>query len=139
MTSMNLPVQMSMQGAWDYAYVVLVGAVVGVHAAIGGNDLAEGVVAPGPGGCGREGGAAGGDCGALADGVHGVVILGNDGAANFVLLGGEDVAGGFPGVGDGVDGSGGGGDGFDEVAVGEVAVGEGGGAVGDGLETAVGG
>ena len=81
----------------------MVAAVAGVDAAVGGDDLAEGVVAPSPTGGGGEGAAAGGDCCALTDGVHGVVILGNHAAASLVLLGGKDIAIRLPGVGDGVD------------------------------------
>jgi hypothetical protein len=47
--------------------------------------------------------AAGGDSGALADGFHGVVVIGNKAGANFVLLDVEDIAVWLPGVGDGVD------------------------------------
>ena len=102
--------------------VVLVGAVAGVDTAVGGDDLAEGVVAPEPAwGC-WVGGAAGGDSGALADGIHGVVVFGDDGDGKFVCLGVKDVAGGLPFVDDGVDGAD---DFFDEVAVREVLVGEG--------------
>ena len=104
----------------------MVGAVTGVHTgvhtAVCARDLTETVVAPEPRGCGREGGAAGAHSGPLADGVHGVVILRNDGGANLVLLGSKDVAGGFPGVGDGVDRAG---DGFEEVGIWHVAVAEG--------------
>jgi hypothetical protein len=75
--------------------VVLIGAVAGGDAAVGGDDLAEGVVGPEPTGDGWEGGAAGGDSSALADGIHGVVVAGDGGGANLVLFEVEDVAGGF--------------------------------------------
>ena len=99
--------------------VVLVGAVAGVDAAVCSNDLTEGVVAPEPA---REcwvGGAAGGDSGALTYGVHGIVITGDDGGANSVLLEVEDVAVWLPAVGDGVDRAG---DSSGEVGVGSVGV-----------------
>ena len=102
--------------------VVLVGAVAGGDAAVCGGDLAEGVVAPEPAWDCWVGGAAGGNSGALTYGVHGVVITGGGGGANFVLLEVEDVAVWFVAVGDGVDGAG---DFFDEVAIREVLVGEG--------------
>ena len=69
--------------------VVLVAAVAGGDAAVCGDDLAEGVVTPGPAWDCWEGSAAGGDSGALADDIHGLVILRNHGAANFVLVGVE--------------------------------------------------
>jgi hypothetical protein len=53
--------------------------------------------------------AAGGDSGALADGIHGIVVTGNDASANFVLLHVKHIAVWLPGVGDGVDGAGDGG------------------------------
>ena len=84
--------------------VVLVGAVAGGDGAVGGDDLAEGVVAPEPAWDCWESSAAGGDSGALADGIHGIIVTGNGGGANLVLFEVEDVAGGFPNVGDGVDG-----------------------------------
>ena len=102
--------------------VVLVGAVAGGDAAVCAGDLAEGVVAPEPAWDRWEGGAAGGDSGALTDSIHGIVVTGNHACANFVLLGIEDVAGGFVGVGDGVDGAG---DFFDEATIREVLIGEG--------------
>ena len=102
--------------------VVLVGAVAGGDAAVCAGDLAEGVVAPEPAWDRWEGGAAGGDSGALTDSIHGVVVTGNHACANFVLLGVEDVAGGFVGVGDDVDGAG---DFFDEAAIREALIGEG--------------
>ncbi len=86
--------------------VVLIGAVAGVDVAVRFDDLAEGVVAPGPAGDCWEGGAAGGNSGALADGIHGVVVTGDDTGANFVLFDVEQVAVRFVGVGDGVDGAG---------------------------------
>ena len=58
-----------------------------------------------------------GEVAALADCVHEVIMLGNDGGASFVFLHVEDVAVWLVGVGYGVRGTG---DGFDEVAVGEV-------------------
>ena len=85
--------------------VVLVGAVAGGDGAVGGDDLTEGVVAPGPARERWVSGAAGGDSGALADGIHGVVVVGNNRGANFVLLEVEEVAGGFVDVRDGVDGA----------------------------------
>jgi hypothetical protein len=89
--------------------VVLVAAVAGGDGAVGGDDLAEGVVAPGPAWDRWEGSAAGGDSGALADGIHGIVVAGNDAGANFVLLHVKDITVWLPGVGDGVDGAGDGG------------------------------
>jgi hypothetical protein len=99
----------------------LEGAVAGVDVAIGGDDLAEGVVAPEPARKRWVSAAAGGDSGALADDVHGIVVTGNDGAANFVLLDIEDVAVWLVGVDDGVDWAG---DTCEEVAIGEIEVGE---------------
>ena len=80
---------------------------------VGGVHLAATVVAPAPrhriGGYGRVSIQNGSDGGALAEGIDGVV----EGTRNphapdryFVDFGFEDVAGGFPGVGDGVDGTG---------------------------------
>ena len=86
--------------------VVLEAAVAGGDCAVGNNDLAEGIVAPEPARQRWVGSAAGCDSDALADGIHGVVVVGNGGGANFVLLEIEDVAVGFPGVGDRVDGAG---------------------------------
>ena len=80
--------------------VVLIAAVAGGDGAVSGNDLAEGVVAPEPTGDGWVGGAAGGDSGALANDIHGIVVTRDGGGANFVLLEVEDVAVGFPSVGD---------------------------------------
>ena len=102
--------------------VVLVGTIAGGDAAVCAGDLAEGVVTPEPAWDRCEGGAAGGDSRALANGIHGVVVTGNHACANFVLLGIEDVAGGFVGVGDGVDGAG---DFYDEAAIREALIGEG--------------
>jgi hypothetical protein len=119
--------------------VVLVGAVVGVGVAVGFGDFACGVVAPCPARGGGEGGAAGADSSALADGIHAVVIAGNDAGANLVLFEFEHIAVGGPGVVDIVDGTCGGGDGLDEVAVLKVVITEGGAAIGDGLETTGGG
>ena len=53
---------------------------------------------------GWEGGAAGGNCAALADGGHDAIILGNDIQPNLVLLGNEDVTVGLLGVGAGLVG-----------------------------------
>ena len=69
--------------------VILIGAVAGIYAAIGLGYLSKGVIAPGPARQRREGGATGGDSGALANDIHGLVILRNHGAANFVLVGVE--------------------------------------------------
>ena len=54
--------------------------------------MAEGIVGPGGGARGGEGGAGLGDVAALAEGVHGVIILGYEGGASFVLLDVEDIA-----------------------------------------------
>ena len=119
--------------------VVLVTAVAGGDAAVCGDDLAEGVVAPEPAWKGWVGGAAGGDSGALADGVHGIVVAGDGGGANSVLLAGKDVAVELVSVGDGVERAG---DFFEEVAIGEIVVGEGlirNLGIGDLREAAVGG
>ena len=62
-----------------------------------------------------------GNCTALTEDIHAVVILGNHRSASLVLAGGEVVSGGLVGVGDGVDWSG---DTCEEVAIGEVGVGE---------------
>jgi hypothetical protein len=86
--------------------VVLISAVAGVDVAVGADDLAEGIVAPCPAWDCWEGSAAGGDSGALADDVHGIVVTGDDAGANFVLLDVEQVAIRFVGVCDGVDGAG---------------------------------
>ena len=84
--------------------------------------MAEGIVGPGDIAGAGEGGAGLGDVAALSDGVHAIVITGNDVCASFVFLYVEDVAVRFVGVGYGVRGAG---DAFYEVTVGFVGVVEG--------------
>ena len=81
--------------------------------------MAEGIVGPGDiaGRCKRR--AASGHIAALSDGVHAIVITGNDVCASFVFLYVEDVAVRFVGVGYGVRGAG---DGGEEVAVWDVGI-----------------
>jgi hypothetical protein len=62
-----------------------------------------------------------GNCTALVNDIHAIVILRNHRSASLVLAGGEEVWGGLVGVGDGVDWAG---DTCEEVAIGEVDVGE---------------
>lgn len=83
-------------------HVELVGAVEAGDAAVGAGDLAEGIVGPGGGARGGKCTAGLGKVRALADGVHGVVILRNDVGASFVLLGGENIPRRLPSVGHGV-------------------------------------
>ena len=77
-----------------------------------------------------------GDVGALAEIVHAVSIVRNNGRASFVFLCGEHVAGGFPAVGDSVGGAG---DCFHKtIAFWLVTVCERVGAIGDGAEASCG-
>ena len=116
----------------------------GVGAVLGEGDLAEGIVGPAPTGGSTECGACGVHRGALADFVdsscvvhNSVIETRNRKCANFIFLECKNVAGGFPCVGDGVDGAG---DGGEEVAVGRVVVLESGvGNSGYGGEASVGG
>ena len=126
-----------------------VGALEGGAAGAGGGDeFAALVVAPVERGGGSEGAAGGCEAFALTDGVDGVAELGKGAAGDVVLPDGEDVAGAFVGE-SGIDlraDEGEGHVGFDSLAGREdaqmdgaaggvaVAVGEGVGGVGDGLE-----
>lgn len=93
--------------------VELIGAVEAGDGAVGAGDLAEEIVGPGDVAGAGEGGAGLGDVAALADGVHGVIILRYEGCASFVFLYVEDIAVWLVGVGYGVGGAG---DGGEEVA-----------------------
>lgn len=84
-------------------HVELIGAVEAGDAAVGAGDLAEGIVGPSGGASAGKSTSRLGKSAALTDFVHSVIIIGNDDGTSFVLLGGEDVAVGLVGVGDGVD------------------------------------
>ncbi len=104
--------------------VKLVGAVVIDGAGvIGLHEFAPVIVRPSVDGSDAEGGACGGQIGALTNIIHGVVIAGNEGVVSFIFFFIEDVAVLFPSIGDGV---GRGGAGFDKVsAESELLIGEG--------------
>lgn len=121
---------------------VVAGAAAGVEV-LGRFHFAALVVAPVPVGSNAAKGAdtrGGGDGGALANDVHGVIILRNGVAANFVFFEVKQVAISKPRILDDVGGTG---DGFDEIAGGPrfvgIAVGRGGTykVAGDRVETAV--
>jgi len=77
--------------------VVLVGAVEGVvGAVVGVYDLAILIIGPRNRASRLESGPCLGDIRPLAQCIHAVAIAGNHGGANFVFLGGEDVASEIP-------------------------------------------